>query len=203
MKRIGKIVGNLLIISSIILSAWWLLGKAKTERQQNDLLEAFGDIKVVAQSTGNGVAEEQIALAEPTKDFNGIEGVLTIPQIELKSVVLQGADAAVLDKALGSLPNMDPVGQVDGSYAIAGHQAHVFGHFFNRLHELEEGAHFTYETIDETMEFVVTAIHIVNPEEVDVLNRKKGVARLSLITCYPAYSNKFRLVVQAEKVEVP
>lgn len=203
MKRICKLVGNLLIVVSIILSGWWLVGKAKTENQQNEWMEAFNDIKVEAHSPRNGTVEEEKTIVEPEKDFNGIEGVLVIPQINLKSPVLTGADSTTLDKALGSLPNMDPVGQVDGSYAIAGHQAHVFGRFFNRLHELEEGVHFNYETIDETMEFVVTGIHVVKPEEVEVLNRKKGVALISLITCYPEYSDQYRLVVQAERLDVP
>ncbi|TQR14242.1 sortase domain-containing protein [Psychrobacillus soli] len=41
---------------------------------------------------------------------------------------------------------------------------------------------------------------IVTPENVDILNRQKGMTLLSLVTCYPERSNQFRLVVQAKQI---
>ena len=129
-----------------------------------------------------------------------MEGILSIPAIDLESPVLYGADAETLSKSLGAIENMDLPGKMDGSYAIAGHQAHVFGKYFNRLHEVKVGTEFTFQTADEEMAFKVFDIKIVKPHEVEVLEPKEGMALMSLVTCYPAYSNEYRLVVQGERV---
>jgi sortase A len=96
---------------------------------------------------------------------------------------------------------MDKPGVMDGSYAIAGHRSHVFGKFFNRLNELQLGERLTFETMEETITYEVFDRNIVEPHEVESLNRKKGIALLSLITCYPENSNKYRLIVHAKRID--
>jgi sortase A len=99
------------------------------------------------------------------------------------------------------IAGLDEPGELNGSAAIAGHQSHVFGRFFNRLEELQIGDRFKLETRTATLQFEVFNIQIVKPENVNILERQKGISLLSLVTCYPERSNKFRLVVQAKKVE--
>ncbi|MCG7346586.1 class D sortase [Sporosarcina sp. ACRSL] len=196
MKRTLNWLGTMLIVSGIMLFVFLMDGNVKSEERQRGMIDAFRSVQV---------AEETAVLPEFAKDetvnLEEMEGILSIPAIDLEAPVLYGADAATLDKSLGAIENMDLPGEMDGSYAIAGHQAHVLGRFFNRLHEMKIGNEFTFQTADEEMVFKVFDIQIVKPNEVDVLKPQEGKALISLITCYPAYSNEYRLVVQGERVE--
>ncbi|MCJ1907845.1 class D sortase [Planococcus ruber] len=196
-----KWISNFMIVAGLVLLIALVLGMKHSKEEQLGLIEAFETVKTEASNELPLQNEAFGITAEAAELPDGVEAVLAIPAIELKSPVLAGASPANLDKALGSIEGLDEPGKMDGSYAIAGHQAHVFGKFFNRLDELESGDRFTLETINEEMAFEVFDIQIVKPEQVEVLKPKKGMSMVSLITCYPENSNEFRLIVQAKKVE--
>lgn len=200
MNRAKKWIGNLLIIAGIAMLIILVLGMKSTQDNQTGLIEAFEAVKTEASTGAAAQTETAGTSAEAAGLPDGVEGVLTIPAIELQSPVLQGATPGNLNGALGAIEGLDRAGEMNGSYAIAGHQSHVFGQFFNRLNELEIGERFEYETLDETISFEVFDIRIVKPEEVEVLKAQKGVALLSLVTCYPENSNEFRLIVQAKRI---
>jgi len=198
MKRLLNWLGTLLIISGLMLSVWVTNGNAKSDAHQQEMIEAFRSVQA---TDGTPVPTATAEKAAAPNSIAGMEGILSIPVIDLESPVLYGADAETLNQSLGAIENMDLPGEMNGSYAIAGHQAHVFGKHFNRLHEMEVGTKFTFQTADEEMTFQVFDIKIVKPHEVEVLEAQKGIALISLITCYPAYSNEYRLVVQGERVD--
>ncbi|GKV57625.1 hypothetical protein NCCP2222_35720 [Sporosarcina sp. NCCP-2222] len=184
------------------LLIWLLQGNAKQNAQQQEWMDAFRTIQAENGLTTSQPADQQVNLLPPQHlEIEGMEGVLTIPVIDLESPVWLGADQATLAKGLGAIEDMDEPGVKDGSYAIAGHQARVFGKQFNRLHEVDVGTTFTFQTVDEEMEFKVFDVTIVKPDEVEVLAPQQGKALMSLITCYPEYSNEYRLVVQAERID--
>jgi len=198
-----KWIGNLLILSSVILFIWLWAGNVQVQQQQEHIVEAFEAVKATGVSgesviiTTNKVANKQLKPALPPD----VEGVLSIPSVELKAPVLKGASADNLNQGLGAINGMDEPGVVGGSYAIAGHRSHVLGEFFNRLDELRLGDQFSFETMKETIYFEVFNIEVVKPHEVDILKPQKGIALLSLITCYPENSNKYRLIVHGKRID--
>ncbi|WP_052131476.1 class D sortase [Planococcus sp. CAU13] len=200
MKRAKKWIGNGMIIGGFAMLIILALGMKSTHDNQTGLIEAFEAVKTEASTGAAAQTNAAGTFAEAAGLPDGVEGVLTIPAIELQSPVLQGATPGNLNQALGAIEGLDRAGEMDGSYAIAGHQSHIFGQFFNRLNELQIGEHFEYETLDENFSFEVFDIQIVKPEEVEVLNAQKGMALLSLITCYPENSSEFRLIVQAKRI---
>lgn len=200
MSKTKKWIGNWMIIAGIAVLITLVLGMKSTQDNQTGLIEAFETVKTEASTGAAAQTEAAGTSAEAAGLPDGVEGVLTIPAIELQSPVLQGATPNNLDQALGAIEGLNEAGEMDGSYAIAGHQSHVFGQFFNRLNELEIGERFEYETLDETISFEIFDIQIVKPEQVEVLDAQKGVALLSLVTCYPENSNEFRLIVQAKRI---
>lgn len=180
-------------------------GLTSNKSQHAERLKAFETMKaeaaIVNETKNASTIEETPSEKKANHQLQGIEGVLTIPQIDLKAPVLLGADEQTLAQGLGAIENMDTPGEVNGSYAIAGHQSYVFGQYFNRLHEVKEGQKFQFETIDGVQDYEVFAVQIVKPEQVDVLDQREGIALLSLITCYPERSNEFRLIVQAKRIK--
>lgn len=198
MKRIVNWLGMLFIVSGVTLSVWLMNGNAKSDGHQQELIEAFRSIQATEDtSLLPKTAEKAVA----SDSIEGMEGILSIPTIDLEAPVLYGSDPATLNQSLGAIENMDLPGEMGGSYAIAGHQAHVFGKYFNRLHEMEVGTEFIFQTAEGELAFKVFDIKIVKPHEVEVLKPMEGKALMSLITCYPEYSNEYRLVVQGEMVE--
>ena len=180
-------------------------GMTSNKAQQTEQLQAFETMKAdmsIANKASNSSDIKNESVKEKTnQQLQEVEGVLAISQIDLKAPVLLGADEETLAKGLGAIESMDTPGEMDGSYAIAGHQSHAFGQYFNRLHELTEGQKFTFETVEGIQNYEVFTVQIVKPEQVDVLNQQEGMALLSLITCYPERSNKYRLIVQAKRIE--
>lgn len=209
MKRIIRWTGNLLVLAGICLLAWQFFGSKKTEDVREQQLEAFASLKatedvqteVSVSGANTGTASKSKAVAIPEKEIGDLVGVLSIPQIDINAPVTYGATSKVLDSGFGAIPGMDEPGIEDGSYAIAGHQSHVFGQFFNRIDELETGSQFSFETIAETQTYEVYDVQIVNPEEVEAIAPENGIAKLSLVTCYPQNSTKHRLIVMAKRVD--
>lgn len=201
MKIAKKWIGNLFIVIGLALLIGLAFGMKNVQDQQNELVKAFATVKTEA-SIGEGKQHKSSALqpSEAMKMRDGMEGVLSVPAIDLTAPVLEGASPENLNRALGSISGLDEPGEMNGSYAIAGHQSHVFGKFFNRLDELQKGDVFQFETEKETLSFKVFTTHIVKPEEVSVLKQQSGIALLSLVTCYPENSNAYRLVVQAKRI---
>lgn len=209
MRKTVRWAGNLLLLAGIGLLVWQYVGVKGNEDLRNEQLKAFSALKASAEKaedTGNVSAEPDSQLQKnhaEQKVPGQLEGVLSIPQIDIHAPVIYGATADILDKGFGAIPGMDIPGEQNGSYAIAGHQSHVFGQFFNRLDELEIGSDFIFETAQEKQSYEVYEMKIVDPEDVEVIGQEQGRAKLSLITCYPKNSNKHRLVVMAERTDQP
>ena len=197
-----KWIGNLLIVTSAAMLVWLLTGNFKVQNDQEEIIKAFAEVKGSAD-----VVQAEKLDTTGTEIVNkknlppNVEGILTIPSIDMKAPVMRGASPENLDRALGSINGLDEPGVVDGSYAIAGHRSHVFGTFFNRLDELQAGDRFSYETMKETFTFEVFDTKVVKPSEVESLRPQKGIALLSLITCYPENSNTYRLVVYGKRID--
>lgn len=199
---VGKWIGNVLMATGAAVLLLLAFGFNSNQSKQSEHLDAFAAMKADAadQDKESVKATQNPEKTGKNSSFDQIEGVLDIPEIDLHSPVLLGADDQTLAAGLGAIENMDSPGETGGSYAIAGHQSYVFGHYFNRLHEVETGQEFTFETVDGIQQYEVFDIQIVKPEQVEVLKRQDGLALLSLITCYPERSNEFRLVVQAKRI---
>ena len=196
-----KWVGNFLMVAGLFLVVVVSYGVLENQHHQKELIQSFTSIKTEAAVTPElGVAANSIKETNKNKLPNQVKAILRIPKIELELAVLKGATPENLNRALGMIDGLDEPGVVGGSAAIAGHQSHIFGQFFNRLNELKIGDQFEIETNDEVLEYEVFGIEVVKPENVEILKSQKGVSLMSLVTCYPERSNKYRLVVQGRKV---
>ena len=79
----------------------------------------------------------------------------------------------------------------------------TYTHPFNRLDELDPGDVIILETLDSIYEYRVVRSDVLDPEDLSALMPKKDDrARLTLTTCTPKYSAKFRLDVQASLAKV-
>ncbi len=107
-------------------------------------------------------------------------GRIEIPRIGLSTVLLEGADSRTLRLAAGHIPGTAFPGEL-GNVGIAGHR----DTFFRSLQNIKENDVIRLTTAHGSYGYKVDSIEIVEPGDVDVLDRFSSGRRLTLVTCYP------------------
>lgn len=123
-------------------------------------------------------------------------GVLIIPKINVKMLIMDGTDDATLSVAAGRLTytgNFDEV----GNCVLAGHRSHTFGKYLNRLNELEVGDKITVQLKDKTLNYTVYKSHIIEPDDFSIIKGNGKDKILTVFTCHPPGIGSHRLVVHA------
>lgn len=119
---------------------------------------------------------------------------IIIPKLGVEQVVLDGMTEDVIKNGPGHYPGTANPGR-KGNVAIAGHRV-TYTHPFNRIDELVAGDVVLLETLDYTYEYRVVTNKTLDPSDLSMLQPTPD-ARLTLTTCTPKYSARYRLDVQA------
>jgi LPXTG-site transpeptidase (sortase) family protein len=107
--------------------------------------------------------------------------VLRIPRIALEVPVNAGTGTRVLLRGAGLIPGTAAPGTT-GNVAIAAHR----DSFFRGLKDVEIGDLVELDTQYRTWTYLVTALWVVDPDDVQVI-ADTGEPVLTLVTCYPFY----------------
>ncbi len=124
-------------------------------------------------------------------------GVMRIPRLDLKTVVVQGQSPKILRRAVGHLLETALPGE-PGNVALAGHR----DGFFRPLRNIQPGDAITIDTPDGEFDYEVVSTEVVLPDDLDVL-RPTDENSLTLVTCYPFYyigAAPKRFIVRARQV---
>lgn len=133
---------------------------------------------------------------------NGIMGYIEIPEINVSLPIYHGVDEAVLQIAVGHLPETSlPVGGLGSHCVISGHRGLPSAKLFTNLDQLVEGDIFIMRVLDETLTYEVDQILIVEPEDVSALAIEQGKDLCTLVTCTPYGINSHRLLVRGHRIE--
>ena len=125
-------------------------------------------------------------------------GRLTIPRLDVRTIVREGAGQDVLGLAAGHIPGTALPGE-KGNVGIAGHRDTLF----RGLRSIRQGDRVQFETLSGRYFYTVSSIQIVKPGDVDVL-RPGPDSELTLVTCYPfdyLGSAPDRFVVKARQTD--
>lgn len=125
-----------------------------------------------------------------------ILGIMKIDKIKVKTIIVEGAKPENLRSGIGHLLGTSEIGQ-PGNCAFAGHRSYTFGHFFNRLDELNEGDEILISTKKSDYKYKIYQILVVNPDDVSVLKGSKDNSIITLITCTPKFIATHRLIIHA------
>jgi sortase A len=124
---------------------------------------------------------------------------ITIPDIDVNVVVVEGTTASALRAGAGHYPDT-PLPCEIGNVAIAGHRT-TYGRPFHNVDLLEVGDEITLETPIGKCTYAVTEKPFpVSPKQIDIVSNTPNQATLTLTTCHPKGSAKQRLIVKAELV---
>lgn len=138
--------------------------------------------------------------AKPTPDTLAVGepiGTLEVVRLGLSGVVVEGDADAVLDRAIGHLPDT-PLPWKEGNSALAAHRDTIF----RPLKGVRLGDVLRLKTPHGDFDYRVSETLIVKPEEVWVLD-PTPVTTLTLISCWPfnfiGHAPE-RFIVRAERI---
>ena len=134
-------------------------------------------------------------------DGSGVMGYLEIPEISVFLPICHGTDDAVLAKGVGHLEGSSlPIGGKGTHTVLTGHRGLPSATLFSDLDQLQEQDHFRILVLGETLEYAVTEIQTVLPEETGKLRIEAGRDLATLVTCTPYGVNTHRLLVTGERI---
>lgn len=135
---------------------------------------------------------------------DGVMGTLVIPSIDLTMPIYHGTDEETLQEGVGHLEETSlPYGGASSHCVLAGHNGLPSVKIFDRIGELEEGDYFIIQVLGEDHAYRVTGVETVLPEETESLVIEEGRDLVTLVTCTPYGINTHRLLVHAERCDVP
>jgi sortase A len=182
-------------IGGVACLVWVAVGSLRAEiygRQQRQVLEQQ---RAAAASSGT------VSAVPPSNAARGdVLGLLEIPRLGFSGIVVHGDDDAILDVAIGHLPDT-PLPWQAGNSAMAGHRDGQF----RPLKDIRVGDTITLATRHGTLRYVLRETTIVTPDDLSVL-APTDTRTLTLITCYPlSYigSAPKRFILKAEALEAP
>jgi sortase A len=127
-----------------------------------------------------------------------LEGVLSIPAVELEVPIFEGTSELALNRGAGRIEGTAAIGG-PGNVGIAGHR----DGFFRVLKDVQLNDEIIVRSVGETTRYRIAELLIVSPKDVWVLD-PTDEATLTLVTCYPFYfvgSAPQRYIVKAVKTE--
>lgn len=181
----------MLFLVGILLIAYPLISNQFTKQEYEDVIERYE--KQVWE-----LDREQIL--DP--GYSNAIGWIEIPRINVLLPIYHGTDETVLRKGVGHVSGSSlPIGGESTHCFLAGHRGLPDSELFARLGELNEGDVFYLHMFEELLVYEVCEIHVVTPDNTEILKVQPQRELVSLITCTPYGINSHRLIVTGERKE--
>jgi len=186
---VKRLLGLFLILIGALALTWVGLQYASAAWFDRETRAALEHLRQAPKSEPTPTPDT-MAVGEPI-------GTLEIVRVGLSGVVVEGDSDAVLDRAIGHLPDT-PLPWKDGNSALAAHRDTIF----RPLKGVRLGDVLRLKTPHGDFDYRVTDTLIVKPNEVWVLD-PTPVTTLTLISCWPFNyigNAPERFIVRAERI---
>lgn len=132
----------------------------------------------------------------------GMMGYINIPKISQELPVYHGTSDDVLGAAVGHLQGSSlPIGGESTHCVVSAHRGLATAVLFTYLDRMEVGDTFYFTILDRTITYEVDQIHIVEPEDIELIKLEEGKEYCTLVTCTPYGINTQRLLVRGHQVD--
>lgn len=133
---------------------------------------------------------------------DGVVGYLTIDKMDVDLPIYLGANAANMKLGAAHMTNTSyPIGGENTNCVLAGHRGYYQAPMLRHIEKLELGDVVEVQNFRDTLRYQVSEIQVVDPDEVDCLYIRPGEDLLTLITCHPYPTNKYRYVVVCTRIQ--
>lgn len=134
-------------------------------------------------------------------DGSGVMGYLEIPKISVSLPILHGTGDEVLARGIGHLQGSSlPVGGKGTHAVLTGHRGLPSARLFTDLDQMEETDRFRILTLGEELDYEVSEIRTVLPENTRDLKILPEEDLVTLVTCTPYGVNTHRLLVTGKRI---
>jgi sortase A len=157
-----------LLVVGLASIGWYVTARTAAAREQASLSEDL-----------DRLARAGTAPAGTTAAPWSLVGRIEVPRLRLSAIAREGVDVRTLRLAVGHIPGT----ALPGQHGNAGFAAHR-DTFFRPLKSVRQGDEVIVTTPGGVYRYAVTAMRIVDPEDVSVLNPTSDTS-LTLVTCYP------------------
>ncbi len=135
---------------------------------------------------------------------DGAMGTIAIPSIGVDLPIYHGTEGDEMNHGVGHLSSSTlPVGGESTHAVLAGHTGLPSAIIFDKLDKLHVGDYFVLEVLGEDLAYRITSTEVVLPSETSSLAIQEGKDLVTLVTCTPYGVNSHRLLVHAERCEIP
>ncbi len=167
--RVGlRAVEVILFVIGLLSIGWYVTARTAATREQASLSEDLDRL------TRNGTAPASTAAAS-----RSLVGRIEVPRLKLSAIAREGVDTGTLRLAVGHIPGTAFPGEL-GNAGFAAHR----DTFFRPLRSVRQGDEVIVTTPAGVYRYSVTAVRVVDPEDVSVLDPTPETS-LTLVTCYP------------------
>lgn len=137
-------------------------------------------------------------------DVNSIMARLNVPAVGIDLPVYHGTSSATLAHGIGHLYGTAlPVGGAGNHAVLTGHTGLATLTMFDNLTHMKKDDVFIIDVVGEKLAYKVYDIQTVLPEEIQNIKPEPGRDLVTLVTCTPYGVNSHRLLVHAERTELP
>lgn len=149
------------------------------------------------------VTEEEYATRLNLAD-DGVMATIVIPSCNVRVPIYHGTSDEVLQQGAGHLVATSlPVGGESTHCVVAGHNGLPSVRIFDDIDKLAVGDYFVVQVLGEEHAYRVTSTEVVEPGDTESCRIVEGKDLMTLITCTPYGVNTHRLLVHAERCELP
>ena len=170
----------------------------------NDAMSAYNENLFINGQNGLIDQEKHETPEFSARDYGlktDLLGYITIPRIEVKLPVYNGASEKNLRKGAAVLAYTSlPLGGFNENCVIAGHTRYEGIHMFKRLTELEVGDEIIITNFWGVLTYKVVETKVVEPLIGEEVYIHPGKTMITLSTCHPYPDNYQRYLVMAELV---
>ena len=134
---------------------------------------------------------------------DGIVGKIDIPAMGVTIPLYLGATEAHMVDGAGVVAGTSaPLGEASSNCVIAAHRGGYHGlAMFRDIEKLAVGDTVTVTTPWDTFTYEVTETRVVEPDDVDAVAVQPGRDLVTLLTCHPYGTNRYRMLVTCERTD--
>lgn len=181
------------------LSAW---RQQAVEYNENLFSGATNIIDPFDSAASKSMGDEYLSCLNLAGD--GAMGTIVIPSIDVDLPIYHGTEGDEMNHGVGHLSSSSlPVGGSSTHAVLAGHTGLPSAIIFDKLDKLQVGDYFVLEVLGEDLAYRITSTEVVLPSETSSLVVQEGKDLVTLVTCTPYGVNSHRLLVHAERCEIP
>lgn len=116
-------------------------------------------------------------------------GVLSIPKLNLQMPIYMGATKENMAAGAAVMGQTSlPIGGSDTNCVLAGHRGWNGAAYFLYINQLEPGDTVTVTNLWETLNYKVSEVRVISPNDVEAILIQPGHELLTLLTCHPPAS---------------